>query len=402
MIRQALAKYLDGTDPKPRSGRLVFDEANGELHFYESDAVGSERFLFSLDKNHDLEIRRRGGEQVIEWREGSNASSRMLTVSDAEFMRLVRDKLLGHKNIFWRYATLVWSESFGKVALSLLSAIAATGIAGWFFMQNSYKLIPIAWDKKIGEQAEPGLKEFGLVCDSPQTVRDLELLLPYLVEPGTPYAYDIQIIQSNIENALALPGGKLTFFSQTIKNAKSYAELAGILAHEIGHVERRHGIRQLSQYMTLRLVLALAFGMTDNATLIATAADAGALLLLLKNSRDHERDADAYAAEKLVAAGISNRPLREFFERIGREQQSEMQNIPDFMLSHPADSERIRFFEQYEVRHKAAFKTAATKLKPQIRALLKRKPVLAAECIVPVESAGKNPDSADQESDEEP
>jgi hypothetical protein len=72
------------------------------------------------------------------------------------------------------------------------------------------------------------------------------------------------------------------------------------------------------------------------------------------------------------------------------------------MLSHPADSERIRFFEQYEVRHKAAFKTAATKLKPQIRALLKRKPVLAAECIAPAEPAGKNPDSEDQESDEEP
>jgi Zn-dependent protease with chaperone function len=402
MIRQSPAQYLDGTDPKPRTGRLVFDEAHGELHFYETDAVGSERFLLSLDKNHDFEIRRRGSEQVIEWREGSNASSRMLTVRDAEFMRLVRDKFLAHKNIFWRYATLVWSESLGKVALALLAALAVTGIAGWFFMQNSYKLIPIAWDKKIGEQAEPGLKEFGLVCDSPQTVRDLKLLLPYLAEPGTPYSYDIQIIKSNVENAFALPGGKLTFFSQTIKNAKSYGELAGILAHEIGHVERRHGMQQLSQYMTIRVILALAFGMTDDATLIATAADAGALLLLLKNSRDHERDADAYAAEKLVAAGISNRPIREFFERIAREHKKDVQNVPDFILTHPADNERIRFFEKYEARHKAAFRTAAAKLNTEIRALLKRKPVLAAECIAPAEPAGKNPDSEDQESDEEP
>ncbi|HNA78646.1 MAG TPA: M48 family metallopeptidase [Turneriella sp.] len=401
MIRQAPAQYLDGIDPRPRTGRLVFDEAHGELHFYETDTSGIERFIFSVNKNHTFEIRSRGGEHVIEWREAGNASSRMLTLGDIDFVRLVRDRFLAHKNIFWRYATLVWSESLGKVALALIAALAVTGIAGWFFMQNSYKVIPIAWDKKIGEQAEPGLKEFGLTCASPQTVRDLKKLIPYLAQPGTPYSYDIQIIKSNVENAFALPGGKLTFFSETIKNAKSYGELAGILAHEIGHVERRHGMQQLSQYMTIRVILALAFGMTDDATLIATAADAGALLLLLKNSRDHERDADAYAAEKLVAAGISNRPIREFFERIAREHKKDMQNVPDFILTHPADNERIRFFEKYEIRHKAAFRTAAAKLNPEISALLKRKPVLAAECIAPLKSTKKNADD-DEEGDAEP
>ncbi|MFZ5628323.1 MAG: M48 family metallopeptidase [Spirochaetota bacterium] len=402
MIRQAPAQFLDGVDPRPHTGRLVFDEAHGELHFYETDASGTERFLFSVDKHHAFEIRRRGSEHVIEWREGSNASSRMLTVEDIQFVRLVRDRFLAHKNIFWRYATLVWSESLGKVALALIVALGVTGIAGWFFMQNSYKLIPISWDKKIGEQAEPGLKEFGQVCDSPQTVRDLRTILPYLAEPGTPYSYDVQIIKSNVENAFALPGGKLTFFSQTVKNAKNYGELAGILAHEIGHVERRHGMQQLSQYMTLRLILALAFGMTDDATLLATAADAGALLLLLKNSRDHERDADAYGAEKLVAAGISNRPLREFFERIAREYKKDMQNVPDFILTHPADNERVRFFEKYESRHKAALKKAAARLTPEISALLKRKPVLAAECIAPPRSAAKNAGGEDEENAEEP
>lgn len=382
MIRQTPAQYLDGIDPRPRSGRLVFDAAHGELHFYATDTAGIERFIFSVDKNHAFEIRTRGSEYVIEWREGGNSSSRMLILEDVEFVRLVRDRFLAHKNIFWRYATLVWSESLGKVALALVAALALTAIAGWFFMQNSYKIIPVTWDKKIGEQAEPGLKEFGLTCNSPQTVRDLRKLIPYLAEPDTPYTYEVQIIKSSVENAFALPGGKLTFFSQTVKNASSYGELAGILAHEIGHVENRHGMQQLSQYMTIRVVLALAFGMTDDTTLIATAADAGALLLLLKNSRDHEREADSYAAEKLLAAGISNRAIRGFFERVAREHKKEMQNVPDFILTHPADSERIRFFEQYEARHRAALRTAAARLKPEIAALLKRKPALSAECIV--------------------
>lgn len=381
MIRDTPALYLDGFNPQPRHGRLVFDEAHSELHFYETDPAGMKRFVFSIDKNHAFEIRTRGTERVIEWREGNNASSRMLVLGDRNFARLVRDKFLVHKNVLWRYATMVWSESLGKVALALAGTLTITVIAGWFFMQNSYRLIPVAWDKKIGEQAEPGLKEFGPACHSPQTVRDLRKLVPLLVARDTPYAYEIEIIRSDVENAFALPGGKLTFFSRTIQNARSYAELAGVLAHEIGHVERRHGMQQLSQYMTLRLMLALAFGMPDDTTLLAGAADAGALLLLLKNSRDHERDADAYAAEKLAAAGISNSAIRGFFERVARAQKTGEKKIPDFILTHPAGEERVRGFARYEARHRSALRTARAKLNPEIAALLRQKPRLSAECL---------------------
>lgn len=383
MIHQAEAEYLDGVDPRPHRGRLVFDEAQGELHFYESVTGAGERFLLSVNKQHSFEIRKRGKEHVIEWREGANTSSRMFTLYDVAFIRLVRDRFLAHKNLFWRYATLVWSESLGKVAIALVAALLVTGFATWYFMQHSYKLIPVSWDKKIGDQAEPGLREFGQLCASPQTIRDLKKILPYLDEPGTPFRYDIQIVKSNIENAFALPGGKLTFFSQTIRNARSYGELAGILAHEVGHVEKRHGMQQLSQYFTIRVVLALAFGMADDGTLMASLADAGALLLLLKNSRDHERDADAYAAHKLAEAGISSKPIRDFFARIAQEHKGNTGKIPDFIMTHPADNERIRFFERYENRHKRQLLRAASRMDPELKALLRRKPVLSAECVAP-------------------
>lgn len=401
MIYQTPAQYLDGMDPRPRIGRLVLDDTHGELHFYEKDDSGSECFAFSVDKNHAFEIRARGDGHVIEWREGSNHYSRMFIVKDAAFVRLVRDLFLAHKNFFWRYATLVWSESLGKVAIALSLALALVGFVGWFLMQNSYKLIPVAWDTKVGEQAEPNLKEFGIVCNSPQTVRDLKKLLPYLVPKGTPYNYDIQIINTNVENAFALPGGKLTFFSPTIKNAKSYAELAGILAHEVGHVEHRHGMQQLSQYMTLRLILAFAFGMTDDVTLIATAADVGVLLLLLKNSRDHERDADLYAAQKLLEAGISNKPLRDFFERISRGHMKELESIPDFMLTHPTDTERIDFFAKHENKHSEKLRRARQNLPPEIHTLLRRKPVLSADCSVHRSTVTQKQDANENTTDSE-
>lgn len=381
MIHRTEAIHFDGVKPRERRGQLIYDAANKELHFYEIDTeTQTEKFAFSLDKNHGFEIRTRLKEQLIEWRVKGNHTSALIVIQDLKFTRLVRDKYLSHKNIFWRYATYVWSESFGRVIIALAVALAITGVGAHYFMENSYHLIPVTWDKKVGDQAEAGLKEFGAICTSAETVRDLRKFLPYFREAGTPHQYDIQILKSPVENAFALPGGKITVFSATVEKAKNYEELAGILAHEVGHVERRHGMQQLSQYMTLRLVLTLAFGMTDDATILSFAADAGALLLLLKNSRDHERDADAFAARKLAEAGISSKAIREFFERINKESKSEISSVPDFVLTHPADKERIRFFEQYEKKNKAQLRAASERLNPEIRELLAQKPVISAAC----------------------
>ncbi|MBN8221420.1 MAG: M48 family metallopeptidase [Spirochaetes bacterium] len=381
MIHRTEAIHFDGVKPRERRGQLIYDAANKELHFYEIDTeTQTEKFAFSLDKNHGFEIRTRLKEQLIEWRVKGNHTSALIVIQDLKFTRLVRDKYLSHKNIFWRYATYVWSESFGRVIIALAVALAITGVGAHYFMENSYHLIPVTWDKKVGDQAEAGLKEFGAICTSAETVRDLRKFLPYFREAGTTHQYDIQILKSPVENAFALPGGKITVFSATVEKAKNYEELAGILAHEVGHVERRHGMQQLSQYMTLRLVLTLAFGMTDDATILSFAADAGALLLLLKNSRDHERDADAFAARKLAEAGISSKAIREFFERINKESKSEISSVPDFVLTHPADEERIRFFEQYEKKNKAQLRAASERLNPEIRELLAQKPVISAAC----------------------
>jgi beta-barrel assembly-enhancing protease len=383
MIHQTGAVHLDGVKPRPRPGKLVYDGANKELHFYEIDAeTQAEKFAFSFDKNHAYEIRTRAREQLIEWRVQGNHTSALIVISDLKFTRLVRDKYLSHKNIFWRYATYVWSESFGRVIIALAVALTITGIGAHYFMENSYHLIPVTWDKSVGDQAEVGLKEFGAICASPETVRDLKKFLPYFKESGTPHQYDIQILKSSVENAFALPGGKITVFSATVQKAKNYEELAGILAHEVGHVERRHGMQQLSQYMALRLVLTLAFGMTDDGSILSFAADAGALLLLLKNSRDHERDADAFAAQKLGEAGISSRAIRQFFERINKDYKSEVSSVPDFVLTHPADEDRIKFFERYETKNKKQINAAAERLNPEIRELLEQKPVISAACKV--------------------
>ena len=157
MVHQAKAIFLDGVNPHARAGRLVYDAVHQELHFYEkpADETQGEFFAFSVDKNHVFEIRRRGHEHVIEWRSGAgNYTSAMFVVSDLAFIRLVRDKFLSHKNLFWRYATLVWSESLSRVILALMIGTCITGFGAYTFMQNSYHIVPQAWDQRVGDQAQ--------------------------------------------------------------------------------------------------------------------------------------------------------------------------------------------------------------------------------------------------------
>jgi predicted Zn-dependent protease len=193
------------------------------------------------------------------------------------------------------------------------------------------------------------------------------------------------------------PAVRLPSFHKPSKRRKTNAELVGILAHEVGHVERRHGMQQLSQYMTLRVILALAFGMADETTTLAMAADAGAILFLLKNSRDHERDADAYAAEKLAAAGISSKGIRGFFERINKEHKAQMSKVPDFILTHPQDQDRIQYFERYEKKHAAKFRKANANLPDTIKAWLKKKPQLSAACTPAEKETAKDVDEEDSD-----
>jgi Zn-dependent protease with chaperone function len=122
--------------------------------------------------------------------------------------------------------------------------------------------------------------------------------------------------------------------------AKDDREILGVLAHEAGHIERRHGLRQLLQNSTVTLFIAWYVG--DVSSLVATAPT---LLLQAKYSRDFEREADAYAAEVMRANGISLAHLADILERLesGRSSGRALKRVTtDYLSSHPTTADRLR------------------------------------------------------------
>jgi len=147
-------------------------------------------------------------------------------------------------------------------------------------------------------------------------------------------------------NALALPDGTIVVTDELVKLAGDDEEIIAVLAHELGHLERRHSLRMLIQGSIVGFIVAWYLGDVSS-----VAAGFPALLLQLRYSRDHEREADLYAAGLLRANGISPRRLGDMLMRLedahrkgkesGTPPQGKPQPMPDYYSSHPSTQERV-------------------------------------------------------------
>ncbi|MDB4433215.1 M48 family metallopeptidase [bacterium] len=138
-------------------------------------------------------------------------------------------------------------------------------------------------------------------------------------------------------NAFALPSGIVVATDQLVELAASDAELAAVLAHELGHVEHRHALRSVLQNVGVVVLVSAAFG--DIASSTSFAAALPALMVELSYSRRFENEADAYAVALLEEAGIPREALAKILERL--EEQSGG-GIPVYLSTHPATAERAR------------------------------------------------------------
>ena len=140
-------------------------------------------------------------------------------------------------------------------------------------------------------------------------------------------------------NAFALPGGDIVLTDDLARLMADMPDaLVGVLAHELGHVRHRHGMRAVVQAGLVGVVAGLVIG--DFSALLAAAP---AVLAEASYSRDFEREADEDARSLMLAAGINPRVMVAFFERVAKERPSQ---LPIAIASHPATEERIRFFSE--------------------------------------------------------
>lgn len=157
--------------------------------------------------------------------------------------------------------------------------------------------------------------------------------------------YTFKVVDTEDVNAFALPGGWLYVNAGLVATADTESELAGVMAHEIGHVVGRHGARQISARYGLSVLLEIVSGgpNSDSITrqIAGEFAGLGAGLTLLKYGRDMEREADALAVDETYAAGIDPAGIGGFFEKLMKLHESEPSGLAVLFTTHPPTNERV-------------------------------------------------------------
>lgn len=242
-----------------------------------------------------------------------------------------------------------------SVAAALVLGVVALVMGRGWFVKKAADSVPVAWEVKAGDEL------FKQMMASRRLIKDaaIEAQLKKLTAPliegiaDNRYPLTFHIVEDATLNAFAMPGGHVVLHSGLLLAADTPEEVAGVLAHEVAHVIRRHSIRNIIGSAGLYLVLATVVG--DASGILAVVANNSALLLDRKFSRDFEREADDMGWDYLIRAQIEPKGMITFFEKMEAEEKKVTEKMPggggvakalEVVGTHPATRERIARLEK--------------------------------------------------------
>jgi predicted Zn-dependent protease len=229
----------------------------------------------------------------------------------------------------------------------LLGALACVQNDGSRFNPiDAYTKVSIEQEREIGAEFDKQVQAHIRLIDDPVVlgfINDLGQSIVRTIEPQ-PFIYHFRVIVDPSLNAFAVPGGYIYLHSGTILEAGALEELAGVVAHEIGHVKGRHYAR-MREKAAIPDLLAKIAGM---AATVATGEPAALLAseglnvaLQLRFSREFEAEADEIGANFMARAGYHPAGMARFFERIVVSSHDIRYEMPPYLYSHPEVEARV-------------------------------------------------------------
>ncbi len=163
--------------------------------------------------------------------------------------------------------------------------------------------------------------------------------------------YHFRVVDTKAVNAFALPGGYIYINRGLLDLVDDQSELAGVMAHEIGHVVARHSTKQLSKQLVLAGIIigaSEAIGQKSEkwGAIAQVAGSLGFFLGMMKYSRDDEREADWLAINEIHLAGYNPEGMVTLFDKFKKLHKRNPSRFEQFFLSHPNTDERINNMRQ--------------------------------------------------------
>ncbi len=156
--------------------------------------------------------------------------------------------------------------------------------------------------------------------------------------------YYFKVVDTDAVNAFALPGGWLYVNRGLITTAENESELAGVISHEIGHVDGKHGARAISRQFGAAVILDATLSGEDGSMrrrMLRQVAAISTGMGQLKYGRDAEREADRFAVGATYKSGIDPDGTATFFEKLMAMQKDEPGRFENLFSTHPPSRERV-------------------------------------------------------------
>lgn len=235
-----------------------------------------------------------------------------------------------------------WRLAWGLLLLGALCGCALNPVTG----RSELMLLSEQDERQMGVQTRQSVvEEYGAYDDAALQGYVNGIAQPLARVSHRPALdWQFQVMDSPVVNAFAAPGGYVFITRGLLAVINDEAELAGVLAHEIGHVTARHSARNYSQSLLTGLGLQLGTALAGSyGQVLGPLLEVGTGLLFLKYSRDDEREADALGVEYATKAGYDTNRMADFFTTLQRQETLEGVKgggLPEWFSTHPSPVDR--------------------------------------------------------------
>lgn len=223
----------------------------------------------------------------------------------------------------------------GIAALLVVGAFAVLRAAG----ERAVALVPPAWEVALGKTAAKNILTQKKTCSHPAVVRAANEIGMRLVGAlgSTPYSYRIRVLDDAEPNAFALPGGYVFLNRGLVDAAADLDEVAGVLAHELAHVQLRHGLSNIVRQAGFFIGFSVLIG--DLGAVEQVFLSNATSLVEMSFSRDQETQADAEAVALMHRAKLNPLGLPRFLLTLSA-QEGIAGALPSFLSTHPNSQQR--------------------------------------------------------------
>ena len=285
-------------------------------------------------------------EDTLQLAWGTEAHLHAVTIADLEAQRVLLEHAPASvaKRLKRGHSTVHWHRRKWKAIVGVLAGFVLLALVAWWQSEAITMWIAnrvsLENEVRIGDSALEQLRTKHQLTDQGVAAETVARIGARLTE-GSRYHYRWYVSDDRQVNAFALPGGVVVVNAGMIEAAANAEEMAGVLAHEVQHVEHRHTLQQMIHTAGWAAVLAVVLGDVSAITAVVLHQ-----LGNLRNSRKLEKQADDDGLRALARADIALDGMVNLFRKLeGEERRRGGPGIP-LLRSHPTTDERIRDLEQ--------------------------------------------------------